>query len=229
MPPALERPASSRPTGIVVGSASLAGHSLQLYHGCRLYDGHDPRKSGMHPSSCAGIADSLLALAAADPVLKDHVEAIKATLARREYREQVTSRDGQIWFCITKKEMLEDGGVYIAFGSEFRLLILNNIDDALAHRLFHYGKPAIVVFDLPFDPFLTKFKDVAAKFLFSLWIHHRLSLDDINKPRGFSCWIKEEVPAQHVVDVIRADRVYDHYNTICRWYAWDEIDLARDA
>jgi hypothetical protein len=205
---------------------ALTGHSLQLYHGCRLHDGYDPRATGMKPSSCAGIADALLALAAADPVLKDHVDAITATLALKEYREQVRSRDGQIWFCITEKEMIEDGGVYIAFGSEFRLLILNGIDEALGRRLFHYGQPAIVLFNLPFDSYLADFKDVAAKFLFSLWIHHRLGLDDVNKPRGFSCWIKREVPAERIIDIIQAEKVYDHYNTECRWYAWDEIDLA---
>ena len=209
--------------------AKLAGRSIRLYHGCRLPDGYDPRESGMQPSSCAGIADALLELAAADPVLKDHVEAIKSRLAMREYQEQVRSRDGQIWFCLTEREMIEDGGVYVAFGSEFRLLVLNNIDERLSRRLFYYGKPAIVVFDLPVDGFLDGFKDVAAKFLFSLWIHDRLAVDDVNKPRGFSCWIKKAVPREHVVDVLQVERVYDHYNTECRWYRWGEINLARTA
>lgn len=209
--------------------ARLSGNSVRLYHGCRLDDGCDPRIGGMSPSSCAGIAEALLKLAANDPVLKNHVNAITESLASPEFEEQVISRDAQIWFCLTKQEMIEDGGVYVAFGSEFRLLILNSIDESLARRLFNYGTPAIVVVELEIDSYLVEFKRRIAQFLLSLWIHHRLVLDDENAPRGFACWIHEGVPATAVVDVMQTDQVYDHYNTDCRWYSWSEIDLARPA
>jgi hypothetical protein len=68
--------------------------------------------------------------------------------------------------------------------------------------------------------------DVIAKFLFSLWIHNRLALDDVNKPGGFACWIRKEIPAKYVVETTQAERVYDQYNSDRRWYSWDEINLA---
>ena len=35
--------------------ASLAGHSLQLYHGCRLYDGHAPARAACSPRPAPGL------------------------------------------------------------------------------------------------------------------------------------------------------------------------------
>lgn len=204
--------------------ARLARLSIRLYHGCRLQEGVDPQRTGLQPSSTDGIVKALLDLAARDPVLMPHRDAIAAIVADPFYQEQIGCREGQIWFCQTMREMTDEGGVYIAFGSEFRLLILNRVDESLKMRLLHYGRPAIVVVDLPIRDYFADYTDNIAKFLFARWKHHRLELSDAELPSGFSCYIKSPVPAEHVAGIIRADRVYDQYNSDSRWYAWHEID-----
>lgn len=122
--------------------------------------------------------------------------------------------------------MTDEGGVYVAFGSEFRLLILNGIDESLRLRLLHYGRPAIVVVELPIGEYFADYTDNIAKFLFALWIHHRLEFSDLDFPSGFSCYIKSPVLAGNVAGIVQPPRVYDQYNRDSRWYAWDEMDLA---
>jgi hypothetical protein len=65
----------------------LPGRALRLYHGCRLEEGADPRRTGLQPSSMAGIVRALLDLAARDPVLRSHRDAIVATVEDPSYQE----------------------------------------------------------------------------------------------------------------------------------------------
>jgi hypothetical protein len=210
---------------IILGSIeqAIAGCSIRLYHGCRLNDGEIPSVVGLRASSTDGITASLLELAERDPVLRQHVEAINEKVSDVFYRDQARCRNNQIWFCLTEHEMIEEGGVYSAFGSEYRLLILNGIDQTLKYRLFRYGTPAIVAVELPIDPYLLRFKGSIAKFLFSLWIHHRLEFHDTDKPGGFACYIETDVPPEHVREILRPKRVHDQYNRDSRSYSWDEI------
>jgi len=194
-----------------------------LYHGCRLDKDENPIDTGIRVSNTEGIVSSLLDLAENDPVLCNHLEEIREEIQDHFYQEQAKHRNGQIWFCLTKNEMIEEGGVYSAFGSEFRLLILNGINDKLKARLFHYGKPSIVVLNLPMDPYLSKFTDSISRYLFSLWIFHRLDLPEQERPKGFSCYIKTDIPKEHVANIIQPKRVYDQYNKDSRWYTWDEM------
>lgn len=203
----------------------LQDQSIRLYHGCRLYE-ENPLKSGLRTSSANGIENALISLAENDPVLQEHIDAIKETIANSFYQEQAGCRNNQIWFCLTQREMIEEGGVYIAFGSEYRLLILNGVDPSLKNRLFHYGKPSIVAVELPIEPFLSKFTDVASKFLFSLWVHHKLKFPDNDAPDGFGCYIETDVPAEHVAEIIHPEKAYDQYNSDSRWYSWDEMYLS---
>lgn len=205
--------------------AVLSDCSFRLYHGCRLYN-DSPLQNGLTVSSTDGIESALLDLAKNDPILNQHSDAIKENIENSLYQEQARCRNHQIWFCLTQKEMIEEGGVYIAFGSEYRLLILNGIDPSIKNRLLHYGKPSIVAVDLPVESFLIKYKDVASKFLFSLWAHHNLNLPDIDEPGGFSCHLEIDVPAEYVSEIIHPKKVYDQYNSDSRWYSWDEMYLS---
>jgi hypothetical protein len=201
----------------------LFGHAVRLYHGCRLNEGEDPTVLGLHPSCTNGIVASLLDMAGDDPVLCNYVDAIRSKVASQSYQEQARYRTGQIWFCLTEKEMIEEGGVYTAFGSEYRLLILNSIDESLNKRLFFYGIPAVVVVDLPINSHLHYFISNIAKFLFSLWMHHKLGFSDYEAPAGFACYIKNNVPAEYIAEIMRPRKVFDQYNTDSRWYTWDEM------
>jgi hypothetical protein len=173
-----------------------------------------------------GAWGALLDLASRDPVLTRHRDAIAAIVEDPSYQEQIGCREGQIWFCQTMREMTHEGGVYVAFGSEFRLLILNGVDPSVKTRLLHYGQPAIVVVDLPIDACFEGFAENIAKLLFALWTYCRLGLSEAELPSGFSSYIKSPVPAEHVAGIVQADRVYDQYNHERRWYTWEEIDLA---
>lgn len=204
-------------------SDNLSGYSLRLYHGCRLYDGEDPMRSGLKTSSTQGIEAALLEIAKKDVVLKNYLEKIRTEIAAKFTREQAECRNGQIWFCIRYKEMIEEGGVYCVFGSEYRLIILNAIDGNLKERLLYYGTPAILVLNIPVDKYLEYFRNYAAKYLFSLWIHHKLQLDEINFPSGFACYLRQDIPAELIDEIITPEKVYDRYNVDGRWYRWEEM------
>jgi hypothetical protein len=213
--------------GIILDTIAdnLNGYSLRLYHGCRLHGAEDPRISGLKISSTQGIEQALVEMAQKDAVLKNHLHRIKIEIEDKFTREQAEGRNGQIWFCIRYKEMVEEGGVYCAFGSEYRLMILNSISPNLKARLLYYGTPAIVVLKVPIEPYLVGFRDYAAKYLFSLWIHYRLGIDDINFPSGFACYLQEDIPAEYITDIIKPEKVYDQYNENERWYTWAEMVL----
>jgi hypothetical protein len=206
-------------------SENLNNYRLRLYHGCRLDDGDNPKLSGLKISSTKGIEQALIKIAQNDVVLKDYLERIKLETEDKFTKEQAECRNGQIWFCIRFKEIIEEGGVYCVFGSEYRLLILNSIGKRLKERLLYYGRPAIIILNLPIEPFLCNFRENTARYLFSLWVHHRLKLDDINFPTGFACWIKEDVPAEFIHEIIAPEKVYDQYNDDSRWYSWSEMKL----
>jgi len=203
----------------------LGGKTIQLYHGCRLSEDETPAETGIKISNTEGIVNSLIDLAENDPVLSNHVESIKEIIQDPFYQRQFKHRNGQIWFCLTESEMIHQGGVYPAFGSEFRLLILNGIDDQLKHRLFYYGKPSIVVMDLPIEPYLSVFKDSICKFIFSLWTHHCLVLPEQEMPTGFSCYIKTDIPPEYIIEIVHPKGVFDQYNKNSRWYKWNEMVL----
>lgn len=204
---------------------ALSGYSLQVYHGCRFNSDQNPKVVGLKASSTQGIQTSLLELASKDEVLKEYLSAIREAIDDYFIVQQAKNRDNQVWFCLNRREIINDGGVYCVFGSEYRLLILNNIDELLAQRLLRYGMPAIVVIHLPLDDHLANFRDYTAKYLFALWIHYHMGFSDIDFPGSFSCWIKRDVEPQLIHDVERPERVYDHYNTDSRWYTWEEMYL----
>lgn len=203
----------------------LPGYAVRLYHGCRFNHAENPRNFGLKASSTSGIVATLLDLAERDPILSEHIADIKTTVTKGFFREQSRCRTGQIHFCLTYHEMIEDGGVYIAFGSEYRLVILNDISNRLKFRLFYYGIPAVIAVELPIEDFLMRYKDNVAKFLFSLWIHHCLEFDNDDKPIGFACHLDVDIPPEHVKNVIHPSKVHDQFNRDGRWYLWDEIHL----
>lgn len=206
-------------------SQKLDGYSLRLYHGCRLYNGDNPKVTCLKASSTAGIEQSFIELVENDAVLVKHLDRIKSEINDKFTQQQAQSRDSQIWFCIRYKEMIEEGGVYCAFGSEYRLLILNSINRKLKDRLLHYGIPAVLSLNVPIIPYLEFFTQEISKYLFALWIQHKLKLDDTDFPSGFSCWIETDMPGEVVNEIIKPDKVYDQYNSDSRWYTWAEMAL----
>jgi hypothetical protein len=206
-------------------SKKLGGYSLRLYHGCRLYNRDDPKVTGLKASSTSGIEQSFIELAQNDEVLVKHLDKIKSEINDKFAQRQAQSRDRQIWFCIRYKEMIEEGGVYCVFGSEYRLLILNSINPKLKDRLLYYGRPAIVSLNVPIIPYLEYFTQEISKYLFDLWIQHKLKLEVTNFPSGFACWINQDIPGGLVNEVLMPDKVYDQYNDDSRWYTWAEMAL----
>ncbi|HZV71403.1 MAG TPA: hypothetical protein VFG10_17730 [Saprospiraceae bacterium] len=202
---------------------AVKGNCLGLYHGCRLEVNDNPSKTGLNPSSIKGITSSLFKLAKNDIVLRDYLKEIEEALLSEEFQLQADLRDGQIWFCLTFSEVIQKGRVYVAFGSEYRLNILNAVKEDLKFRLFNYSHPSILSFDIPIDEYLYKYNDRIAKFLFSLWIHYHLKFDDSDKPEGFACYLTQTIPAHCIKEIIKPERVYDRFNNERRWYTYEEM------
>lgn len=202
---------------------NLDEFKIRLYHGCRLLNSEDPQIQGLKISSTHGIEQALLNLAKEDAVLNAYEDKIRQIIDNKFTREQAKSRNGQIWFGLRYNEIVEQGGVYCAFGSEYRLMILNSVDPSLKERLLCHGVPSIVVVDVPIVPYLERFRADAAKYLLALWIHQKLKLDDRDFPSGFSCWMEVDIPSEFVNAVLKPDKVHDRYNSVSRWYAWDDM------
>jgi len=200
----------------------LESHNLSVcvYHGCRSSNPEISKSRGLETSCVRGIEKSLLNLARKDITLKKHYSEIKKAIRdNKKIKMQSRYRDGQIWFGASEKEIIEKGGVYLVFGSEYRLLILNSINEELKYALLSYGTPAIIALNVPINQLEGDL--FVYKFIITNWAKIFLNYNGIVNnlaPQPPSLYTENRVSSNCFSHVTYPDRACDNYNSPAKWY-----------
>lgn len=91
-------------------------------------------------------------------------------------KEQYFNDEDECSFSSSICDMLKNGGVYVAFGSEFQLKEKNKISKNANKILFDKSIPSILVFDIPFNCFSRY--SVCYQNLINLWCKKTLGISE---------------------------------------------------
>ncbi len=158
----------------VINLIKKSGLFVRLYHGCRIENFESYQLHGLKIFSAESVNKDLIKFAANEDEKKSIENAIK------NLASSFVPYNKGVCFSRNLRESLKYGGIYIVYGSEYRLRALNEINSNLRERLFRFGVPSILVFDIPL-----KLIDQQPVFnyLIELWSKKHLK---INKLRAFN-------------------------------------------
>lgn len=143
---------------------------VRLYHGCRIENFDSYKTEGLKTFSAesanANIAHYL------------KMKGFEKELIQKSI-DGVYNNNG-CYFSTSLGNVIKFGGVYIVFGSEYRLRVLNAVNSSLRESLFEFGVPSILVFDIALKLIDS---DQVFEYLIELWSKKHLK---INGLRTFS-------------------------------------------
>ncbi len=140
--------------------------SVRLWHGCRIENFKSYKAAGLEIFSAKSANKYLINFARDEEEKRSIEQVIKG----------FTQDNNGCYFCPSLESLLKFGGVYVVFGSEYQLKVLNGVNSNLRERLFRVGVPSILVFDIPL-----KLIDQQQLFTYQieLWSKKHLQIDKL--------------------------------------------------
>lgn len=161
---------------------------IKAYHGCKIYK-ENQFENGLNPLTKEYLIEKILDF-------KSKL-GIDIDLEKYDFRDDLNTTEGKIWFCLAEEELLRDCNHYIIYGSEVLhgILLKYKKTDIVRNFLANEGKACYLECDIPLEIVPTYLLEELEKAIkededpseFAFSIKQKLSKDfiiNIKKPKN---------------------------------------------
>lgn len=186
---------------------ALEPASVAAYHGCRTVDAGDYHRHGIIRNDPDRLADSVRQLVQEADAFAAFRPGLEDRIARFDAKDRDT---GLVYAVIDDRALVELGGQYLIYGSEWVLCVLGDARD----QLRQHGVPTIITVRLPLSATTEDDRRELASALLQEWARIKVNRPTWVPRKDFSFILSADVPASWVVGHRHPTRIPDAFEQL---------------
>lgn len=191
-------------------SDALSFATVRTYHGCRAEDVGSYLRAGIVRNDPRVLADEVRRLVREDDGLAFLRPCIEQLLQEFDSTERDT---GKLYVVLDDRELVDGGGHYLLYGSEWMQCILGwGAHDTLRRR----GYPTIFTVDLPLSMTHSHDREQLASVLLQEWTRIKANKPDWVPELDFTFFLRDDIPSALIVSHRHPSEVRDPFHGVMR-------------